>query len=210
MKRTPLTRRLILLALLLPVFALANCRRNPGPDHSNGPKGSLVLILRHAEKPDAGSGLPAAGEGRAGGYVNYFNRFTVDSKPLRLNTLFAAADSRQSCRPRLTLEPLSRALGLPIDSRFKAKQVHELADALQALPSGSQILICWHHEEIPPLLRALGADPEKIIPGGRWPGKVYSWLIQLRYDEQGQLLDARRINTSGSSGEADKTIPAGP
>jgi hypothetical protein len=210
MKRTTLTGGLILLALLLSVFALAGCRRSARPDHPRGPMGSIILILRHAEKPDNGSGLSLAGEDRAGGYVNFFNQFTVDSKPLRLNNLFAAADSRESCRPRLTIEPLSRALGLPIDTRFKDKQVQALADTLQALPPGRQILICWHHGEIPPLLRALGGDPEKIVPGGRWPGKVYSWLIQLRYDEQGQLLDVRCINTSGLTGDADKTIPAGP
>ena len=60
-----------------------------------------------------------------------------------------------------------------------------MARELQASPHGTNILICWHHEQIPDLLRALGADPAVLLPEGRWPGHVYGWVIELRYDGEG-------------------------
>jgi hypothetical protein len=63
-------------------------------------------------------------------------------------------------------------------------------------------LICWHHGNIPQLLRALGADPNTLLHKGKWPNDVYDWLIQLRYDENGHLLDSKRINENLSSDES--------
>ena len=104
--------------------------------------------------------------------------------------LFATADSPESQRPRLTLEPLAKAANLPLDTRFASKQVAELADELRATQPGKCVLVCWHHGEMPDLLRALGAEPEKLLPDGKWPGHVFDWVIQLRYDSDGRLIPA--------------------
>ena len=177
-------------ALLFPALALTLTACAP-----DGPKDATVLIIRHADKPEAGPGLSPAGEQRANAYTRYFRDFTVDSKPLRLGAIFAAADSAESQRPRLTLEPFARAAKLGIDTRFGNGQVAELAKALRATPSGKCVLICWRHGEIPDLLRALGAAPEKLLPDGKWPANVFDWVIQLRYDSEGRLIPAgtRRI-----------------
>jgi hypothetical protein len=150
----------------------------------------VVLVIRHAEKPTNGMELTPAGVARANAYTNYFKNFTIDSKPLHLDAIFAAADSKNSQRPRLTTEPLSKSLGLPLDLRFKAASPGELADELRAKPHGKQVLICWHHGDIPALLQALDADPAKLLPGGKWPDAVFSWMIQLRYDKDGHLIPA--------------------
>src|SRR5271170_7271252 len=68
---------------------------------------AVILIIRHAEKPKAGPDLSPEGVQRAEAYVNYFKSFQVNSQPLTLDYLFAAADSKNSIRPRLTLTPLS-------------------------------------------------------------------------------------------------------
>jgi hypothetical protein len=47
--------------------------------------------------------------------------------------------------------------------------------------------------------RALGADPESLLPNGRWPGDVFDWLIELRYDENGDLFESKRIDEHLSS-----------
>ena len=180
-----------LLALAIPTAILAG----PPPDgKSNALKNAVILVIRHAEKPDAGSGLSAAGEARAAAYVNYFKNFKVEGQPLKLDCLFAAADSKASHRPRLTIEPTSKALGLDINSRFKAGDFQGLADEIRSQPHGQAILIAWHHGKIPSLLRALGADPDQVIPKGKWPDDVFGWLIQLRYDSDGHLMEAKRIN----------------
>src|ERR1700761_770641 len=108
-------------------------------------KDATVLIIRHAEKPETGNYLNAAGVARAKAYVNYFKNLTLDGQPVKLTSIFAAADSKKSQRPRLTVEPTSEALGLPIDSRFSEKECDELAQDLAAKPHGNAILIAWHH-----------------------------------------------------------------
>ena len=160
----------------------------PAAQDTNALRNAVILIVRHAEKPESGVELTPAGAARAGAYTNYFRKFAVDSKPLRLDCLIAAADSKNSHRSRLTLEPLSKSLGLPLDLRYADKQAGELAGELRARPHGQQILIAWHHGEIPALIEGLGGDPAKLLPGGKWPDDVFSWVIQLRYDAEGRLM----------------------
>jgi|SRR5215831_4609738 len=162
----------------------------------DGPKDSVVLIIRHAEDATSGQGISPRGEERAEAYKNYFLNFTVDSKRREPDVIFAAKDSKQSHRPRLTVEPFARAAKLPIDTGFGNKQSTELAADLCANHQGKVILICWRHGDIPDLLRALGASPESLLPHGKWPGSVYDWMILLRYDQDGRLVpgSARRIS----------------
>jgi len=186
----------ILWALTAPVAAFAE------PLHDAN--SAVILLIRHAEQSTDGDGLSSAGEARAKAYVNYFKNFTIDGRPLKLNYLFAAADSRSSHRPRLTVEPTANELGLTIDTQFKNQQFLELVDKIQSLPQGTNILICWHHGKISQLLRALGADPEGLLPDGKWPGDVFDWLIELRYDENGDLFESKRIDEHLSSRDSIK------
>jgi hypothetical protein len=184
--------RLALCCALLAAFAgFCSAAPNPSPLQD-----AVILIIRHAEKPETGRELSPEGVQRADAYVNYFKKFQIDSRPLKLDGLFTAADSKGSHRPRLTLTPLSQALKLPLDTRFKDKDPQSLANSLQSASHGKHILICWHHGGIPDLLRALGADPVTYLPDGKWPASVYGWLIELRYDHDGRLMagECRRIN----------------
>ena len=101
-----------------------------------GLKNTIILVIRHAEKPDSGYELSPAGVARAQPYVNYFKNYTVDGQPLKIDAIFAAADSKNSHRPRLTVTPTAQALGLPIDSSVKDKDFQKLADELKAAPHG--------------------------------------------------------------------------
>ena len=155
---------------------------------------TTVLVIRHAEKPAHGDGLSPAGTAHALAYVSYFEHFQIDgAAPIKLTALFAAADSSSSHRPYLTLQPLSQALGLPIDDLYKDHDYMKLVDALQSTSHGRFILICWHQGDIPNLVRALGAEPDELLPDGNWPEDQYGWVIQLRFDAQGQLESAERI-----------------
>ncbi len=156
-------------------------------------KDATVLIIRHAEKPESGNGLTPAGEERAKAYVNYFKNLTLDGQPVKLDCIFAAADSKNSQRPRLTIEPTSKALGLTIDNQYAAKDFKGLAQELASKSHGKKILVAWHHGDIPGLLTALGADPNEVLPKGKWPDDVFGWMIELRYDSNGHLVAARRI-----------------
>jgi hypothetical protein len=161
-----------------------------------GPKDSVVLIIRHAEDGASGRGLTPRGQERADAYKNYFLNFTVDSRRLKPEVVFAAKDSKKSHRPRLTVEPFAKAEKLRIDTRFGNNQSAELAADLRATEQGKRILICWRHPYVPDLLHALGAKPEDLLPRGKWPNSVYDWVILLTYDQQGRLIagSSRRIN----------------
>jgi hypothetical protein len=157
-------------------------------DAQDGPKNATVLIIRHAENPANGHGLSPTGEQRAKAYKDYFLNFTVDSKRLEPDVILVADDSKHSHRPRLTVQPFAKAANLPIDSRFDNKQPIDLAAELRANDQGKVVLICWHHGQIPAVLRALGAAPETLLPGGKWPRTVYGWVIVLSYDQNGHLI----------------------
>jgi hypothetical protein len=165
-------------------------------DAQDGPKDAVVLIIRHAEDGGIGRALAPRGEQRAEAYKDYFLKFNVDSKGRKPQAIFAAKDSKQSHRPRLTVEPFAKAAELRIDTRFGNNQSAELAADLRANQQGKVILICWRHPYVPALLGALGANPKTFLPKGKWPGAVYDWVILLSYDQDGRLISSssRRIN----------------
>ncbi len=182
-------KRIILFLLL---FAAVPCSQYGACAHSHkhdmdatvqqgGPPNAVILIIRHAEKPDDGAGLAPQGVERANAYVRYFETYKFNGVPLHFDALFASRDSAGSMRPRLTLEPLSHALGMPLQTPYKDKDIADIAAEIQSVGPGKHILICWHHGEIPDLLSALGADPN-------WPDNQYGWVIQLSFDSRGHLI----------------------
>ena len=175
---------LLLLAGILLATASASHRRKTEMPLQD----ATILIIRHAEKPDLGPDLSSEGERRAEAYVDYFSNFTVDAQPLHLDYLVAAADSKQSERPRLTLMPLSKALHLGINLKYDDKNYPDLVADLRTKYRGKAILICWHRGMIPQLVQALGADPLELLPRGVWPLDQFSWVLQLRFDQQGHLI----------------------
>ena len=152
----------------------------------------IVLIVRHAEKPEAGNGLSAEGERRAKAYASYFLNFQIDGKPAVIDYLYAARDSKKSHRPRLTLEPLAAALSKTIDCRFADEETGAIAKDIQQTRAGQTVLISWRHSEIPSLIQALGADPASLLPKGKWPDTQFGWVIELRF-AAGKLARSRRV-----------------
>jgi hypothetical protein len=162
------------------------------------PSNTTVLLVRHAEKPEAGPGLAVAGQERAQAYIAYFQNYMISDTPARYNYLFATADSHESCRPRLTIEPLAGALGLSINSNYADKSYGDLAKEIldHSKYNNSIILICWHHGEILNLAEALGVSPQTLPassswPVPPWPEDVYGWLLQISYAENGTIIPAQ-------------------
>jgi YD repeat-containing protein len=123
--------------------------------------------------------------------VRYFKNLRIESQPVHLDYLVAADDSEHSQRSRLTIEPLSRAIGMKPDLRFQARRPQDLAWELKSRPHGKNILICWHHAEIPALLEELGADAGRLLPQGQWPSQQFGWVLRLSYDKDGRLIQKR-------------------
>ena len=155
---------------------------------------NTVLIIRHSEKPEVGTGLTLMGEARARLYAKYFQPFQEEGLSVPVDSLYAGADSQSSIRPRLTLEPLSKATGMPLHLKVGTKDSNALVVQLKTEAHGRHPLIAWRHGEIPALLRAFGASPEKLLPDGKWPDDVFDWVIVLKMGPDGQLSTARVIH----------------
>jgi hypothetical protein len=149
---------------------------------------ATILIIRHAEKPANGTELASAGEARAQAYVNNFQHLNLNGVAFRPDTLIATADSKSRACERLTVEPLSKALGLPLDLRFGNKDIGGLVHALTSEPHGKTVFIAWHHCTLPQLISALGGDPQPLLPDGSWPDNVFDAVDVLRYGHDGKFI----------------------
>jgi hypothetical protein len=167
---------------------------------TNGLSDATILIVRHGEKTGLGTGLSAAGTMRAQVYADYFTHFTMNGEPIHIDQLVASEDSHKSDRPRLTLEPLSAEMGMPIAQPCPNHAISTLVDWLKQRPAHQTTLISWHHTKIAKLLTALGADPEQLLPKGKWPSDTFDWVVALRFDHDGKLIpgSARIISEPAS------------
>jgi hypothetical protein len=184
------------------------------------PKNTNILMVRHAEKPEDNNdtGLAVPGQARANAYITYFQNFAMGSKAVRLRFLFATAQSSESNRPVLTITPLSKALGLDINSKHADKEYLKVAADILQDPKydNSDILICWHHGKILQLAEALGVDRGKLPPSSTWPAvpwleNVFGWLLQLCFDGHGSLIPEQNIciNQKLMYDDYGKNPPAG-
>lgn len=154
---------------------------------------NTVLIVRHAEKPPQGRELTPAGEARARAYATYFEPFNQDGFNVRVDALYAGADSSGSIRPRLTLEPLSQATGLALNTAIGTKDPTGLVALLRNQAHKPHPLIAWRHGGIPTLLEAFGASPVELLPGAKWPDDTFDWVIVLGFDSHGHLAEQKLV-----------------
>jgi hypothetical protein len=175
---------------------------NQTRDESAGRKGkrqmppARVMVIRHAEKPDPGSGdggvavdgttdqqsLTVRGWQRAGALVTFFTART-DMRP---SVIFAAgiAHGSKSKRPGETLAPLAEMLN---EERQTALITDHLKDDLQPLMQDvlsrqGTVLISWEHKRIPDLVSLLPNPP--LCPRV-WPDDRFDLVWVFDREEQG-------------------------
>ncbi|NBF01066.1 flagellar basal body-associated protein FliL [Pseudomonas sp. Fl5BN2] len=176
--------------LALPALMIAlQAPAHEGPKDA-GLRNATVLIIRHAEKPDQGDGLSPRGQQRAEAYAQYFDPLQLNGQNLVPQRLIATRDSEDSARPRLTLVPLSQRLHLPIEQPYDNRDVDKLVRSLAKNNQAPVILIAWHHGQIYNLIEAFGGDAKTLTGQKSWSESVYDWLIVLRFDDQGRLVES--------------------
>jgi broad specificity phosphatase PhoE len=135
-----------------------------------------IFIIRHAEKPETGDSphLSEKGRRRATALPRY---------PLPvLADIFAARNSQESSRPVETVTPLAAASRLSIKAEIKNKEFPLLVDhVLSGRLAGKDVLVCWHHEEIPHLTKALGVN---LTRSYKW-ADVYDRIWVVTYFKDG-------------------------
>jgi phosphohistidine phosphatase SixA len=144
---------------------------------SPGPK--AIFIIRHAEKPDPNPDkdpdLTPRGVERATALVH-----VIPDHFCTPDFIIATADSAHSNRPRETVTPLAKSLKLDLINSYATADIDQLAHDLLTDPkyAGKTILICWHHEKIPDLAKALGADAPKT-----WASDVFDRVWVLTFSQ---------------------------
>ncbi|THF86540.1 histidine phosphatase family protein [Deinococcus sp. KSM4-11] len=133
-----------------------------------------ITLIRHAEKPDekhpdhpplgvnedgqpSPTSLTVRGWQRAGALTVQFGQHIM---PLaRPSSLYAPAyPDGPSHRPRETITPLARHLGLTIHTpQPKGNEAALVTDHLLREPD-ADILVCWEHHHLPALAAALAAS----------------------------------------------------
>jgi hypothetical protein len=87
-------------------------------------------------------------------------------------------------RPYETVQPLSKRTGIPIDATYADQDYGALAADLLSGATGGDVagkqgVICWHHGNIPSLLRALGGK------GGDYPDpwdpNVFGLILKVEF-----------------------------
>jgi broad specificity phosphatase PhoE len=158
-----------------------------------------VLLIRHAERPpdtEKSAHLSAQGVKRAEALHELFEASPKRPEPFpRPDFLFATHNSSSSHRPMETITPLSKKLGLPINSHFHNKKGDEAGKkGMTALRDeifghkryeGKTVLICWHHGTIRDLAVLLGARPP-----GKLSGKRFDRVWRITYDGSGKATFA--------------------
>ena len=149
---------------------------------------TLILVMRHAEKPadDADPHLAPAGAARAQTLAAYIP--TTFGDP---DVILAAAVSTHSARPFETVEPLAMACGVAVQTPFKDAEYAAQAHALRTDPArkGKRIVVCWHHGEIPALMQALGA-PRASYPDP-WDPTVFNLILKTNLAADGTVAVAQ-------------------
>ena len=153
-----------------------------------------ILIIRHAEKPEPGGdsgvdptgapdprSLTVRGWQRAGAWAELFVPALGQKSTLPTPTaMFASAPKRhhgsKSRREEETITALAKKLGRAIDLDFTKGEEDDLAVAIAEI--GPVTLVCWWHDDIPTISRALAPDL-KDIPVV-WPGDRFNVIFQFR------------------------------
>jgi len=204
---------------------VAACATGPqtrpgGPPPAPAPApGTLVMIIRHGEKPDPSSPLPGvdingnpAGNGslteigwsRARKLVDMFDPPGGTVRPgLARPTLIYAAGANEGGsgeRARETVTPLAQRLGVPVNTDFGKGDEAALAAAVSAQPGPT--LICWQHGEIPAIAAAFGSvNP---APPTVWPDNRFDVVWTLT--AHGDTWDFAQIPEMLLPGDQPQTI----
>lgn len=157
------------------VLLLAIGSHSSSDSPSAGPH--IVMIIRHAEKPEGVSdpNLSPKGYERANALAK-----VIPANFPKPDFLIATKRGKVSARPYETITPLSKALREPIEATYKDEEYAQVAHEVLTNPKfdGKVVLIAWHHGKIPELTKALGVSD---VPD-KWNSEVFDRVWEITYD----------------------------
>jgi len=184
-ERRVLLRQVVVLLALAMSAAVAGCAGGPRPTppavSAGGAAATLVMVIRHGEKPDGAepgvdaegrpddSSLTATGWERANRLVDLFDPASGTPRPglATPKAIYAAGanDDGEGLRPRQTVMPLAARVGLTMNTEYGAGDEKKLVE--QAITQPGPTLISWQHGGIPDIAKAFPSVTPK--PPSDWP-----------------------------------------
>lgn len=150
-----------------------------------GAQPAQVILLRHAEKPDdpADLHLSPRGEERAGALVSLLGRsspFTSNAPVVALHGTRVTKHDH-SHRTGETLAPVSKELGLPVNTTYDSDNYVAAATSVMNTPAfrGKTVIVCWTHHDLAQLAGALGVHPTP----DHWKEKTFDRLWVITYSD---------------------------
>jgi hypothetical protein len=130
-----------------------------------------VVIIRHAEKPvSIHPHLAIRGHMRSIGLSKFL------PKVVKPDFIFASTSTKHSERPYQTIRPTADKVGIDVSTAYADKQTKALVKELRKKKfKGKTILICWHHGQMPKLIREFG----HTAPYDEWPEDLFDRVISI-------------------------------
>lgn len=159
---------------------------------------STIMIIRHCEKGSLPSHCSFLGYERSVFLAEQFGRETTDRWPAPSQIYAMSAGGRKkgntNFREVETVQPLSRKIGVPINSDYSVKHTSQLAKKLlgQILDGemcGKVTLVSWKHSDIARLAQHLGCGPLQGCPWD-YKGREFDAVWEIRY-AYAQFYDSR-------------------
>lgn len=139
-----------------------------------------IVVLRHAEKPldPHDQRLAHCGYKRAEHLADY-----IPKNFGHPTTIFATEPTKSSFRPFLTMQPLWNAIkdsvmDVSVDDEAALHLGHKLH--VGDLSVGENVVVCWHHGQIPALFKGLGLQ-EGEYPDP-WPEQDFGSIFVVTFD----------------------------
>lgn len=152
-------------------------------DLSAGP--TTVILIRHAERASFltyDSPISKKGQRRAEGLAYLLDQYHP-------TTLIAS----NLIRTQQTLNPLANRLLMPIGI-WDSRQSESLGHYLRSAYPGKSVIVCWHHDHMEELARALGVQGK--IPN--WSLFTFDkiWTVTLELNGQARFRESLEWDAS--------------
>jgi len=146
----------------------------------------ILYLIRHGEKPpkqsdgEDGPGLSTLGVDRSQALVKVFGQ----ESPYNIGYIIAQEPKKndKQTRPYLTVKPLADSLAPDVPFKYDIDRDHvkKVADAVQGFQGPGNILICWEHDTLEKIAKAIGVNDPPEYPGDRFD---IIWTIKSPYEE---------------------------
>lgn len=178
---------------------------DPNSDADGGPNLSVWGSARAAALPSLFAqqqpGLSCAPNGTSGtnAYTATYATVSAAGEAPRFSPpdfVYATQASTSSNRPVETITPVLASLGMTCDDKHPDNDYGKVAEDIFAKQGGRNVLVCWHHGNIPGLADKLG-----IADAPEWVSTVFDRVWQITYDAAGNatLVDLPQTLLYGDS-----------